>query len=433
MNPEREKPSMSQTLDRIRPYLREHFHVKNREFVPGKTAIPLTIPTYGSEEVEEAVDSLLSTWVTMGSKVKKFEEAFANYNGSRHAVMVNSGSSANLLALSVLTNHTIPDHIEKGSEIITPAVTWATTVYPIANVGCIPVLVDVDPRTFNISPAEVEEAITPKTKAIVPVHLLGGPCEIDIIQRIAETNDLYVVEDTCESTGAEFRGTKLGTFGDMGTFSFFLSHHISTIEGGMIVTDNDELYENLKAMRAFGWVRDLQDKEKYASANKGIDPRFLFITSGYNLRPTEIQGGFGIHQIKKLDGFIDIRRSNAADWTKKLSPYSDLLILPEEQPGTKHVYFGYPITVRPDAPFTREQLVDHLERKLVETRPVMAGNMAEQPVMKNLPHRISGHLTNSEMIMRQSFFFGNHTGIGSAEREYITNSIIEFLDSFTKK
>jgi CDP-6-deoxy-D-xylo-4-hexulose-3-dehydrase len=424
---------MSQTLDRISPYLQKHFQLHKTEFVPGKTRIPLTVPTYGSEEVEEAVDSLLSTWVTMGAKVKKFEEAFANYNGSRHAVMVNSGSSANLLALSVLTNDTIPDHVEKGSEVITPAVTWATTVYPIANVGCTPVLVDVDPRTFNIRPQEVEKAITPKTKAIVPVHLLGSPCEIDSIQKIAETRDLYVVEDSCESTGAEFQGKKVGSFGDMGTFSFFLSHHISTIEGGMIVTDDDTLYENLKAMRAFGWVRDLQDKEKYASANKGIDPRFLFITSGYNLRPTEIQGAFGIHQIKRLDGFIDQRRGNAAYWTEQLSPYSDLLILPEEQPGTKHVYFGYPLTVRPEAPFTREQLVDHLERKLVETRPVMAGNMAEQPVMKNLAHRINGRLTNSEMIMRQSFFFGNHTGIGKEEREYIAESITDFVNGMSKR
>src|SRR3989441_7401509 len=195
---------MSQTLDRIRPYLRKHFELARSEFVPGKTRIPLTVPTYGSEEVEEAVDSLLSTWVTMGDKVKKFEKAFANYNGSKHAVMVNSGSSANLLALSVLTNPLVPNHVKKGSEIITPAVTWATTVYPIANVGCTPVLVDVDPRTFNIIPEEIEKAIRPSTKAIVPVHLLGSPCEIADIQKIAEAHNLYVVEDSCESTGAEF-------------------------------------------------------------------------------------------------------------------------------------------------------------------------------------------------------------------------------------
>jgi CDP-4-dehydro-6-deoxyglucose reductase, E1 len=424
---------MSQTLDRIRPYLRKHFQLSGSPFVPGKTKIPLTVPTYDSDEVEEAIDSLLSTWVTMGSKVKKFEEAYAQYNGSKHAVMVNSGSSANLLALSALTNPLLSDHIDKGSEIITPAVTWATTVYPIANVGCTPVLVDVDPRTFNIDPDAIEKAITPKTQAIVPVHLLGGPCQIDKIERIAEHHDLYLLEDACESTGAEIQGKKVGSFGDMGTFSFFISHHISTIEGGMIVTDNDELYEYLKAMRAFGWVRDLQDKKKYASENSGIDSRFLFITDGYNFRPTEIQGAFGMHQIKKLDKFIEIRRRNAAYWSKELSPYSDVLILPEQQLGTKHVYFGYHLTVAPNAPFNREQLVNHLENKLIETRPVMAGNMAEQPVMKRLPHRVAGSLDNSRMVMRNSLFFGNHTGIGEPEREYIAESIIEFANSSSKK
>ena len=319
---------MSQTLDKIRPYIRDHFKSQKKEFVPGKTRIPLNIPTYSSEEVEEALDSLLSTWVTMGSKVKKFEEAFAQYNGSKHAVMVNSGSSANLLALSVLTNPLLKDHIPKGSEIITPAVTWATTVYPVSDVGCTPVLVDVDQKTFNIIPDEIEKAITNKTRAILPVHLLGGPCQIERIKKIADIHDLHLIEDTCETTGGEVHGKKAGSFGDMGTFSFFLSHHISTIEGGIIVTDDDQLHEYLKAMRAFGWVRDLREKENYSSANKGIDPRFLFITHGYNLRPTEIQGAFGIHQIKKLDAFIEIRRNNADYWKKRLSPYRDLLTLP---------------------------------------------------------------------------------------------------------
>lgn len=424
---------MSQTLDQIRPYTRKHFQLNKTEFVPGKTRIPLTVPTYGSEEVEEAIDSLLSTWVTMGAKVKKFEEAFAQYNGSKHAVMVNSGSSANLLALSVLTNPILSDHIEKGSEIITPAVTWATTVYPIADVGCTPVLVDVDPQTFNIIPEEIEKALTSKTRALVPVHLLGRPCELGEINRIAEDHDLYLVEDACESTGAEIQGKKVGSFGDMGTFSLFISHHISTIEGGIVVTDDDNFYEYLKAMRAFGWVRDLREKENYSSANKEIDPRFLFITHGYNLRPTEIQGAFGIHQIRKLDGFINQRRENAAYWTKKLSDYGDQLILPRDPEHAKHVFFGYPITVKPNAGFTRAELVNHLESKLIETRPIMAGNMAEQPAMKHVPHRIVGGLPNSQMIMRQSFFFGNHNGIGREEREYISDTIIEFLDKVSKR
>ncbi len=423
---------MSQTLERIRPYLRKHVQINKVEVVPGKTPIPLTVPAYGSEEVEEAVDSMLSTWVTMGVKVKKFEEAFAQYNGSKHAVMVNSGSSANLLALSVLTNPILADHIEKGSEIITPAVTWATTVYPIANVGCMPVLVDVDPRTFNILPEEMDKAVTSRTRAVVPVHLLGGPCELDGINRIAEEHDLFLVEDACESTGAEIQGRKVGSFGDMGTFSFFISHHISTIEGGIIVTNDDNLYEYLKAMRAFGWARDLREKASYSSANKGIDPRFLFVTHGYNFRPTEIQGAFGIHQIRKLDAFIMKRRENAAYWTKKFSDYKDQLILPSEPERVKHVYFGYPLTVRPEAGFTREDLVDHLEKKLIETRPIMAGNMAEQPAMKHIPHRTMGELPNSKMIMRRSFFFGNHNGIGPEEREYIADAMIGFLNDASK-
>ncbi len=424
---------MSQTLDKIRPYIRDHFKSQKKEFIPGKTRIPLSIPTYSSDEVEEALDSLLSTWVTMGSKVKKFEEAFAQYNGSKHAVMVNSGSSANLLALSVLTNPLVNDHIPKGSEIITPAVTWATTVYPVSDVGCTPVLVDVDPNTFNIIPEEIEKAVTDKTRAILPVHLLGGPCQIESIKKIADIHDLYLVEDTCETTGGEVHGRKAGSFGDMGTFSFFLSHHISTVEGGIIVTDDDYLYEYLKAMRAFGWVRDLREKENYSAANKGIDPRFLFITHGYNFRPTEIQGAFGIQQIKKLDAFIETRRNNADYWKKRLTPYGDLLTLPVEETGTRHVYFGYALTINPKAPFTREQLVDRLESKMIETRPIMAGNMAEQPVMKQLVHRTSGSLPNARMIMRQSFFFGNHTGISEPEREYVADSIIEFLNSSTRK
>jgi dTDP-4-amino-4,6-dideoxygalactose transaminase len=256
---------------------------------------------------------------------------------------------------------------------------------------------------------------------------------VERIRKLAKANNLNMVEDACESTGAEYQGRKVGSFGDMGTFSFFISHHISTIEGGMVVTDDDALYEYLKAMRAFGWVRDLKDKAKHATSNRNIDPRFLFITYGYNLRPTELQGAFGIHQINKLDRFIEQRRRNAQYWTGKFSGYSDLITLPHEPPDTKHVYFGYPITIKSSSPFTREELVDHMETKLVETRPIMAGNMAEQPVMKHVPHRINGSLKNARMIARQSFFFGNHNGISPDIREYIADSIIEFLNAKSKR
>ncbi|HZD12993.1 MAG TPA: DegT/DnrJ/EryC1/StrS family aminotransferase, partial [Candidatus Binatus sp.] len=342
------------------------------------------------------------------------------------------GSSANLLTLSVLTNPLLEDRIMPRTEVITPAVTWATTVYPIANVGCTPVLVDVDPETMNIDPEQVKQAIGPQTSAIMPVHLLGCPCHVDELVKLASDCNLYLLEDSCESTGAEYKGRKVGTFGDMGTFSFFMSHHISTIEGGMIVTDDDEFYEYLKAMRAFGWIRDMKEGPTHASENIGIDPRFLFITYGYNFRPTELQGGFGIHQIGKLDGFIKIRRDNAEYWNRRLAGFKDVLMTPTEPSGTKHVYFGYPLTVRPEAPFKREVLVAGLESAGIETRPIMAGNMAEQPVMKQLPYRVIGDLPNSRMIMRNSFFFGNHQGIQNEEREYIADTIETLLATLTK-
>jgi len=425
---------MSQALTRIRPIIRDHFKkFRKREFIPGKTRIPLTVPTYDAAEVEETLESLLSTWVTMGRKVKRFEEMFAKYLGSKHAVMVNSGSSANLLAMSVLTNSMIQKTMQPDSEVITPAVTWVTTVYPIVNTGCLPVLVDVDLESYNISPDAIERAITSKTKAIVPVHLLGNPCKIDGIKKIAGEKDLFVMEDACESIGADFRGTKVGTFGDMGTFSFYMSHHISTIEGGMVVTDDDAMFECLKAMRAFGWVRDLANAKRYAEENRAIDPRFLFLTQGFNFRPTEIQGAFGMHQIGKLERFIKLRRRNASYWNKRLASYRDVLVLPREEPETRHVYFGYPVTVGAEAGFGRDDLTSDLEKRGIETRPIMAGNFADQPVAKQIPCRVVGDLKNSRLIMRNSFFFGNHNGIGPAEREYVADSMIQFLDSAVRR
>jgi len=419
--------------EKIKYLVKEYFSSKTKEFIPGKTKIPLSVPSYSWEEAYEAIESILTTWVTMGEKVKKFEEMFAEYIGVENAVMVNSGSSANLLALSVLTNPIVKDRIQEGEEIITPAITWSTTVFPIINVGAVPVLVDVDLNTYTIDTNEVEKAITDKTSAIMLVHLLGNPCDMKEIIKIAEEHDLFVIEDCCEAHGAEFNGKKVGSFGDISTFSFFFSHHISTIEGGMILTDNEEYGEIAKSLRAHGWIRELKNKDKIAAEYPEIDERFLFINIGFNLRPTEIQGAFGIHQIKKLDKFIEIRRKNAIYWTKKLEKYSDYLILPKGRINTKHVWFGNPITVKPTAPFTRKEFVDFLEKKGIETRPIMAGNIVEQPVMKLFKYRKVGDLNNSKFIMRNSFFFGNHQGIGKAEREYIVDCISEFIEQKVRR
>jgi len=392
-------------------------------FVPGQTRIPLNVPTYGAEEVIEALDSLLSTWVTMGTKVAAFEEMFAKYIGKWLGIMVNSGSSANLLALHCL-------NLKPGDEVITPALTWATTVFPIAQVGAVPVLVDVDRETYNISPAAIEAAITPKTKALMPVHLLGNPCDMAAIMDIARARNLYVIEDACEAHGAEYRGVKVGSFGDLSTFSFFFSHHISTIEGGMVLTSNSIWADTCRSMRAHGWIREIPTRIRVAADYPAIDPRFLFLCPGYNLRPTEIQGAFGIHQLPKLESLIDIRRLNAQYFNKALAAYQEWLMLPGERLGTRHSYFSYPLTVKQDAPFTKDQLVSYLEECGLETRPIEAGNITVHPAMKLVDHRVSGSLANAQYIHENGFFFGCHQGIAQDQREAIVGYFKDFFEEF---
>jgi len=397
-------------------------------FVGGVTTIPLGVPTFGPDEILESIDSLLSRNVTMGAKVSAFEQMFAEYLDVSHSVMVNSGSSANLVALSALTSTLAKHHIKPGDEVITPAVTWSTTVFPIVCVGAVPVFVDVDLDTMNINPSLAEKAIGKKTAAIMPVHLIGNPCDMESIQAIANEHNLFVVEDACEAPGAELNGKKVGTFGDIGTFSFFFSHHITTIEGGMVVTEDSKYADLARSLRAHGWVRERSDNQKLAMKYRSLNSRFLFVTRGYNLRPTEIQGAFGIHQLAKLEDLIRIRENNADYWSRELSKYSDFLILPKTRPGSRHVYFGYPVMVRSEAPFKRDELVSYLERKRVETRPIMAGNFTQQPVFSSLPSRIVGKLRNAKLIHTSSFFWGNHQGIGEAERRFIVECVSDFIE-----
>ena len=391
-----------------------------RVFAPGVTRIPLNVPSYGRAEIDEAIDSLESGFVTCGKKVEAFEQLWADYVGVHYAVMVNSGSSANLLALSALG-------LKPGDEVITPALTWATTVFPIAQVGAVPVLVDVDLETYNIDPEAVERAITPRTRAIMPVHLLGNPCDMDVLTSIAfkheSRHSLYLIEDACEAHGAEWDGQKVGSFGDIATFSFFFSHHISTIEGGMVMTNKSFRAELCRSLRAFGWAREVPHQEY-----PGIDPRFLFLHAGYNFRPTEIQGAFGIHQVPRLEGFIAQRRENAAYWNRQLALWSDYIQTQKERPGTRHAWFAYPVMVKPGAPFSRDELVQFLEARGLETRPIEAGNIAVQPAMAYINHRIDGSLTNAQYIHDNAFFFGNHQGIGPVEREAIVGYFTEFFE-----
>lgn len=389
------------------------------EFVRGQTRIPLNVPTYGAAEVIEALDSLMSTWVTMGKKVKAFEEMWAGYIGQSHGIMTNSGSSANLLALTVLG-------LKSKDQVITPALTWSTTIFPIAQAGALPVLVDVQRDSYNIDPQAIEDAINPRTRVIMVVHLLGNPCNMDAIMDIADRHNLIVLEDCCEAHGAEYHGKKVGSFDELSTYSFFFSHHISTIEGGMVLTGASAWADDIRSLRAHGWVREMSNRDEIAAENPSVDPRFLFATPGYNFRPTEIGGAFGIHQLPRLEGLVELRRENAAYFNRVLADYQDYLTLPSEAPETRHSYFAYPITVNEQAPFTKKELQDYLESRGLETRPIEGGNMAIQPAMKYVPH-LGMKLDNAQYINDNGFFFGNHQGIGEEQREAIVSYFREFM------
>jgi len=415
--------------------IREHFrHLEKnqRKFVPGKSKIPLAFPPYDSDEVYEALDSMMRLKTTMGNKVRKFEREFAKYVGTKYSVMVNSGSSANLLALSILANPNLGNkRIKTGDEIITPAVTWPTTVYPISNVGAIPKFVDVNLDDFSINIDEVENAITKKTKAVMLVHLLGNPCDMRKIKKIVKQHNLWLIEDACEAHGAKYYQKQVGSFGDLSTFSFFASHHITTMEGGMVLTNNKILSELGKSLRTFGWVRDLSSRKPLGKKYQKIDPRFLFVNMGYNFRPTELQGAFGIHQIKKLENLVKIRIKNAIFLNNKLSSYDKFLILPKLKPHYRKSFLFYPLTVIKNNYFSKQELVNHLEKVGIETRPVMAGNILEQPVSKIIKFRKNSKLKNAQYIMRHSFLIGNHHRIKESEREFIANTIINFINKKT--
>ena len=425
MNKKNEIQILNDMIRRMKLGNEENF--ANRE-----KKVPLAIPSYGHEEIIEVIDSLISSKITMGKKVKQFEDEFAKYIGTKYAIMVNSGSSANLLALSILSNPKIKNPIKPGDEIIVPAVCWSTTISPIVQIGAIPVIVDVELNSFNIDPKIIKESISSKTKAIMPVHLLGRSCNMDVIMKIAKSNKLYVLEDSCEAHGAKYKNRKVGSFGDLSTFSFYVSHHITTIEGGMICTNSETYFELAKTLRAHGWIREISNKKKFQTDYPDIDSRFLFANVGFNFRPTEIQGSFGIHQIKKIEEFIKIRDNNANYWNSRLQKHSNYFIIPSKGPNIRNTWFAYPITLRTNVPFKRKGLIEFLERKGIETRFVMSGNITAHPMFKLIPSRVSTNLSNADYLSHRSFLIGNHQGIGKQEREYVADCIDDYISTISK-
>lgn len=393
--------------------------------------IPLNTPTFGDEEINAAIDVLKSTRVTMGRKCKEFEQAFAAYLGMDEAVFVNSGSSANLLAFFAMANHAAPRLGRKrpfvpGSEVVVPAVSWSTTFWPIVQAGGIPVFVDSDPRTLQVRPDAMRVALSDKTVAVCPVHVLGNTVPMDDILALAEENDLWVVEDTCEALGARYEDKFAGTFGDVATFSFFFSHHITTIEGGMVVTRSGELAELLRCMRAHGWTRDLKHRQETEALYPRVDPEYLFVNTGFNLRPTEINAAFGLIQLRKLEGFNRRRCEMASLLNKRLLPLIEQGIFRPMQPvapaGT--VWFGYPVICRD--PRARKALKDHLDRHNVETRPIICGNMARQPAVAHVPHRVSGDLQGADRIMDCGLLWGLSPMMSNDDLDYLTDVVLNF-------
>lgn len=395
----------------------------NIAFDPLQPIVRLHEPTLGADEINAALECLLTTHVTIGRKVLDFERELAGRFGWRHGVMNNSGSSANLLAVAALANHATKDGLRPGDEVIVPALSWSTTVWPLIQLGLKPVIVDIDPRTLNIDPGEIERAIGTNTRAVMIVPVYGNPCDMDAITDICARRNLILIEDCCEALGAYYDGTPVGKFGRVGTFSFYYSHHMPTLEGGITVTDDFELSELMRILRAHGWTRDVEDKQRWHD----VDTRFLFVNLGYNLRPTELAGSMGLAQLPKLAEFVAIRRENAAWFRNALSPFEGVFSFQNEYPKGESSWFGFPLILKDAAPFTAGELTAHLNAAGIETRPIICSNIARQPALQHYEHRVAGEMANADAVMNRAFSFGNHQAIDDGARRYVVEHIEGFL------
>jgi CDP-6-deoxy-D-xylo-4-hexulose-3-dehydrase len=396
-------------------------------FDPANPVVRLHEPTFGADEINAVLECLLTTQVTMGDKTRGFERAFADKYGWAHGVMSNSGSSANLLAIAAIANHACKEGLRPGDEVIVPALSWSTTVWPLIQLGLKPVIVDIDAATLNIDPNEIESAIGEKTRAVMIVPVYGNPCDMDAITEICRRRELILIEDCCEALGAFYDGRPVGTFGRAATFSFYYSHHMTTMEGGITVTDDFEIAELMRILRAHGWTREVEDKARWHDQYPDFDKRFLFVNVGYNLRPTEVSGAMGLVQLPKLPGFVARRRENAAWLAQALGRFGDYFQFQTEYPKAESSWFGFPVILKPGAPFTVAELTTHLNAAAIETRPIICGNIARQPALQHFEHRAAGPLERANAVMERAFSFGNHQAIDERARAYIVARIGAFL------
>ena len=389
--------------------------------------IKLHEPTFGVEEIFNFTKQLITTNVTMGKQVESFEKNICDKFGFRYAVSSNSGSSANLLMISALMSNLYSKRLKKNDEIIVPALAWSTSIFPLTQYGLKPVFVDCDLKTMNIDINQVKKAISKKTKGILIIPIYGNPCEMNEITKICKKKGLVLLEDTCESMGAKYNNKFLGGFGLASSFSFYFSHHITCLEGGVTVTNDYELAEIMKIIRSHGWIRNVNEKEKWIKNYPKIDPNFLFVNEGYNLRLTEPQARMGMTQIKKLDGFIKKRRKNADYLMSLMKEFNDFFIYQYETKRSFHTWFGFTIIIKDLKIVDRGKLCNFLNKNGIETRVIVSGNFTSQPVVKTFKHRTVGNLENASKIMNNGFSIGIHQNLGNNEIKYIYNIFKKFL------
>ncbi len=408
------------------------------DFIPGKTPVPVSGKVFDAKDVESLIDASLDFWLTEGRFTDLFEEKFSGYLGVNHTVPVNSGSSANLVAFSSLTSEKYGvDKIKKGDEVITVASGFPTTVNPIIQNGCIPVFVDCDKHTYNINIEMMREALSSKTRAVMIAHTLGNPFNVEEVLKFCKENDLFLIEDSCDALGAKYNDQYVGTFGKFGTFSFYPAHHITMGEGGAIITKKGQDKKVLESMRDWGrdcWCAPGQNDTcgrrydwELGNLPYGYDHKYIYSNIGYNLKLTDLQSAVGVTQIDKLDQFIKARKDNWNYLRNGFEQLNEFFYLPEPTSNSEPSWFGFALTVREDAPFSRAEIVEELDKNLIGSRFIFGGNLLWQPAYQNVEHREVGKLSNSDLVALSSFWIGVFPGLTKQMLDFIIQVVVDFV------
>ena len=405
----------AQILDLVREYHAVAY--PDTPFVAGSSPIPVSGRVFDDDDIVKLVDSSLDFWLTAGRFAAEFEREFAKRMGLRHCLLVNSGSSANLVAFSALTSPKLGDRqILPGDEVITAATGFPTTVNPTIQYGAVPVFVDVDIPTYNIDVTQLEEALSPRSKAVMVAHTLGNPFDLAAVTDFCRKHDLWLIEDCCDAVGSKYDGKQVGTFGDLATVSFYPAHHITMGEGGAVLCDKGAIKVLIESFRDWGrdcWCEPGKDNtcgkrfdQQFGSLPAGYDHKYVYSHIGYNLKVTDMQAAVGVAQLAKLDGFIEARTRNFDHLYEGLSDLQDCLLLPKATPNSEPSWFGFPVAMRPDAPISRNDLVRALNDRGIGTRLVFAGNLLRQPAYLDITHRVVGDLTNADFVMENALWLG---------------------------